>query len=97
MSESGISLTTKVRRTDTVFSSSVGDDLVIFDHEKGVYYGAGTVGEAIWTMMSEARRIDELCDRLMDEFDVDRPTCESEVQAFVQDLVDSGLAQVVTR
>jgi hypothetical protein len=87
----GITLDTRVRRTETVFSSSVGDDLVIFDHNKGAYYGSGPVGEAIWSLIAEERRVDDLCDLLMKRFEVERGSCEAEVLAFLEELGERGL------
>lgn len=83
-----------VRRVETVFSSSVGDDLVIFDHQQGAYYGSGPVGEAIWSLISEERRVAEICDHLMERFEVDRATCETEVLGFLSELHGRGLLEV---
>lgn len=82
---------TTVRRIDTVFSSSVGDDLVIFDHARGAYYGSGPVGEAIWALIEEPLSVSAICDRLMEQFEVDRATCEREVIDFLGDLGTRGL------
>ena len=91
MSAHGLSLQTKVKRVDTVFSSSVGDDLVIFDHAKGAYYGSGPVGDAVWSLIATEQRIESVCDQLMEQFDVDRATCEAEVIEFLDDLFARGL------
>jgi hypothetical protein len=94
MPRTGITLDTRVSRTETVFSSSVGDDLVIFDHDQGTYYGSGPVGEAIWSLIAEERKVADLCDRLMERFEVDRATCEAEVLAFLRELGERGLLKV---
>jgi len=91
----GLSPETLVQRVESVFSSSVGDELVIFDHERGTYYGSGPVGEAVWSALAEPRSIASLTDHLMEQFEIDRATCEADVRAFVQELIGNGLVRVI--
>jgi hypothetical protein len=95
MPDDPLTLDSTVRRADTVFSSAVGDDLVIFDHARGAYYGSGPVGEAIWSLLAEERRVGGLCEALLERFEVDRATCEAEVLAFLTELRARGLLTAV--
>ena len=49
-------------------SSNVADEVVILNHDKGVYYGLGEVGAAIWSALeSGPKSFDELCELITAE------------------------------
>ena len=83
-----------VKAREDVFSTSVGDELVIFDAESGTYFGSGDVGQQIWQELSEKTTANAVCDALMEKFDVDRATCEEQVFAFIAELSKRGLLEV---
>jgi len=80
-----------VRARDDVFATRVKDDLVLFDPEKGKYFGAGRVGAAVWDLVMEGVSVEEIQQQLMDTHDVDRETCEHELHAFLHAMVERGL------
>jgi hypothetical protein len=58
------------------------------------YYGFVGVGSRIWELVQTPVRVDELCARLVDEFDVDRSRCETDALRFLAELRDKGLIEV---
>ena len=88
-----ITLTTRVCAKPTVFGTSVDDDLILFDPESGTYYGAGAVGQKIWDLITDEREVKAVCDDLLEEFDIDRQTCEADVLEFLNTLHAKGLIQ----
>ena len=52
-----------------------------------------SVGARIWALIAQDEdiQVNELCDLLMDEFDVERNTCEREVLEFLSQLRAHGL------
>lgn len=82
-----------VTRKD-VFFTSVSDDLVIFDANQGTYFGSGLVGQQIWSIISEEKSVKVVCDELLEQFAIDRPTCEKQVLSFLSDLKTRGLIEV---
>ncbi|WP_175507768.1 PqqD family peptide modification chaperone [Halomonas korlensis] len=85
---------TLVKRHPSLLSSSVDDDLVLFSAEQGMYYGTQAVGRRIWTLIEDEVSVAEVCDKLLDEFSVDRVTCEREVLQFVEQLANEGMVTV---
>lgn len=83
-----------VRRHPSLLSSTIDEDLVLFSAERGRYYGTQVVGHRIWTLVEEEVSVGALCERLLEEFMVDRATCEREVLHFVQTLADEDLVTV---
>jgi len=89
-----VRLQSSVSARNGVFATTVDDELVLFDPEQGSYFGSGIVGERIWSFLSEERTVSDVCDALMDEFDVERSVCEAEVISFLNALAERTLVKV---
>ena len=89
-----ISLHSSVTAKKSVFGTTIDDDVVLFDPESGSYYGAGIVGNAIWALMSKPHEVREICEKLLEEFEIDAQTCEKEVVTFLNELDANGLIEV---
>lgn len=76
-------------------SSQVSDEVVILNHEQGIYYGMGQVGTTLWQALeSGTRSFDELCLLIRAEYEVDQQTCETDVSALLQELIDKKLVEI---
>jgi hypothetical protein len=58
------------------------------------YYSLSGVGGRIWALLDDAITVEELCARLMTEFDVSPAECRSDVEEFLTHLLDEGLIEV---
>ena len=85
--------TVLVKRAD-LLSSGMDEDTVMFDLNSGRYFGMDVVGSAIWSRLKDPVRVSDLCDLLQQEFDVDQETCERDVLAFLDELLENQLVQV---
>ncbi len=81
-----LDIESRVKRSQSPLSSRVGDDLVLFSVNRGMYYGVPVVGRRIWDLMENQITICAICDQLVREFSVDRDTCENEVLNFIDQL-----------
>jgi hypothetical protein len=61
----------------------------------GMYYGLEDVGAKIWALIAEPRAVSEICDTLLDEYEVEPDVCERDVIALVGELTAKGLAQTI--
>lgn len=75
-----------IHRDGDWLAANVGDELVMMSAAKGNYIGLSAVGARIWELIETPRTIEELCDRLVAEYDVDPATCRAEVDAFLTTL-----------
>lgn len=89
-----MNLENEVMRGEEPLASQVDSDLVIFSAQQGMYYGTQAVGKRIWSLIETPTRVAQVCDRLEQEFEVDRATCEREVIAFLEQLEEEGLIEV---
>ena len=83
---------TIVRRKGDWLSAKVGDELVMMSVEKGRYVGFAEVGARIWELLETPQTVDDLCARLVEEFDVTPDVCRAEVETFLKELEEHGAA-----
>ena len=69
-----------------VIAKMVGSEMVLLDYDRGVYYGLNGVGARVWQLLAGGATMDEVIERLTDEYDVARPALEADVAALLRDL-----------
>ena len=69
-----------------VIAKMVGSEMVLLDYGRGIYYGLNGVGARVWQLLAGGATVDEVIDRLTDEYDVARATLETDVAALLRDL-----------
>lgn len=94
MSQAHISLESVVVQSPEMLMGEVDGDTIMLSMETSKYYGFEAVGGRIWEILTQPQPVRRVCDALAREYDVERPTCEAEVVAFVQRLLDESLVQV---
>lgn len=73
--------------------SKIDDELVFFNQENGKYYGTGPVGAEIWDVLEVPKSFAEICDHLLEKYDVSRDDCERDVGNFVRDMLAGGILE----
>lgn len=87
-----LSLDTIVSRNESNFlSNPVGDEVIILNMETGDYLGLNTVGSSIWDQLSTPQSVNQIIDKLMIEFDVDRETCLAQTLEYLEKINIHGL------
>lgn len=72
-------------------SCELGGETVVLNPDTGIYYGLDPVGTCVWRLLQESRSVREVCDLVVDEFDVSTERCESDLLAFAESLGEHGL------
>lgn len=90
-----ITLDTKVAQSQGVLASSVDNEIVMANINTDKYYGLNSVGTQIWQLLDRPKCLAEICDVLVERYDVERETCQSEVGVLVEKLVDAQILEVV--
>lgn len=83
-----------ISKNPQIISSKMDDEVVMMSVEKGNYYGLNRVGSEIWEKLTKPLTVSHLCDKLMQEFDVEKEQCEREVITYLEKLVSEGLILV---
>lgn len=72
-------------------SSDLGGEVVILNLKSGVYHGLNEVGASIWKLIQEPRTIEEIKQKLLEEYDVEPEQCESDVIELLENLLVAEL------
>lgn len=83
-----------VKRKGVLIEAEVDGELVALHVENGTCYGFNGTATRIWQMVEEPKRLSELRDALMAEFEVDAETCEQDLRALLRELESDGLVDV---
>lgn len=72
----------------------VEDEVVILSMKDGVYYGLNPVGAYIWSQIQEPKRVEEIRNSILWEFDVGKEECEADLMELLKDLLDHSLIEI---
>jgi Coenzyme PQQ synthesis protein D (PqqD) len=83
-----------IRRTPEAVSCELGGESVILDMASGVYFALDSIGTTIWDLLQTPCDMDNLCQALMQEYNVDAARCREDVLVLLQDLAGHGLIKL---
>ena len=75
-------------------SCPLDGDTVILHLGSGTYYGLNAVGSTIWNLIQEPRTIDEIHNRLLQQYEADAGDCERDLLNLLDDLTKAGLVEI---
>jgi hypothetical protein len=81
----------RFRRNNNTISGRLKDEIVIMDIDRGKYFTLNPVATRIWDLLENSLTQEEICNILINEYEVDFKQCIREVQEVMTELVDSGL------
>lgn len=83
-----------IRNNETI-SGRLHDEIVMMDIEKGKYFSMNPVATHIWDLLEEPTSLEELCNTLTLEFEVDALTCKEDVAHFITEMLKLSLLKEV--
>ena len=89
-----IDLSSMATRNEAIVFTDLDDSIVMMDVDEGQYYELETVGAKIWTLIEAPRSVAEICDALVDEFEVDPDTCRDETLEFLKTASEHRIVQI---
>jgi hypothetical protein len=92
--DKAIKLDTIVVASRNQLSSDLSGEVVILSLADGTYYGLGRTGSRIWSLLQEPRRVEEIVEILVDEYDVELDRCRAESLAMLDDLHAHALIEI---
>ncbi|WP_341224748.1 PqqD family protein [uncultured Arcticibacterium sp.] len=82
--------------TEKQVSTSLSGESVILNHEKGSYYSLNEVGTFVWKILEEKEASKELLiSEVLENFDVAKEECSSDLNTLLDDLINEGLVEEV--
>ena len=83
--------TTILSRRAGLMTADMNGSAVMMDIMTGKYYNLGQVGGRIWELLEEPMSVSDLIRKLTAEYDVSAEQCRTDVEPFLNTLVDRGL------
>ena len=82
---------TIVRRLDGLVEAQVDDEILALHIDQGICYAFNVTAAHVWNALGEPRRVGDLRDELLAEFEIDPETCEKQLAEVIELLVAQGL------
>jgi hypothetical protein len=90
-----IKLSTMVKQSIQQVSCNLNGEIAILNLKSTLYFGLDEVGACIWEATAEPRKVSELCERVLQRFNVGEQQCQADVIEFVGRLDEAGLLEIV--
>ena len=89
-----IDLSSVATRNEAIVFTDLDDTIVMMDVDEGQYYELDPIGARIWALIEAPRPVDEICDALAGEYDVDPDTCRQDTLEFLETANEYRIVQV---
>lgn len=89
-----ISMNSMVVVAKDLVSADLGDEIAILHLDNGVYYGLDAVGARIWDLIQQPKRVEELCESILKEYDVEPERCKNDFLDLLEELESQGLVEI---
>jgi hypothetical protein len=89
-----ITIDSIVKTSADQVSADLDGEAVILGLEKSEYYGLREVGASIWRLIQEPRRVVDIRDAILAEYDVEPEPCERDLIGLLAQLASEGLLEV---
>jgi len=86
---------TIVRIAPGQLSTSIGDEAVILNLDRGAYYGLNVSGAGLWRKLEESVHVAELHQWMLSTYDVTPEVARRDLLAHLNKLAELGLIEVV--
>jgi len=89
-----ISDSSTVSVTEENVYCNIEDEVVILDLGEGIYYGLNPVGARIWDLIQKPRKVNDILDILLDEYNVGEEECRNDLIELLEQLSDKKLIKI---
>ena len=76
-------------------SADLSGEAAILNLKTSTYFGLNTVGASIWKLIQEPKKVTEIRDAIIEEYDVAPDRCGRDIVEILQELSKHGLIEVV--
>lgn len=90
-----VDLSSIVVQSKEVVASDIDGEVVMMSIAQGTYSGLDAIGSEIWEMLETPHRISQICEVLMERYDVERERCQEDVLALLNDLASDETINVL--
>lgn len=80
----------------TVMLQRVDDEVLLFNSANGLFFALNEMGAIFWHSMSESSSLQEIFNRITEEYEVEEDLLAQDILTFSQTLVQQGLLNFET-
>lgn len=77
--------------SDQAIANSVGDEMVVLHLANGTYFGLDPIGALLWEGLQSGALASDVCDQILERYEIDRETAENDLRQFLGELASSDL------
>ena len=89
-----VSLSSRVTVRPDILSRALGDDVVLLDLHRGLYYSLDVVGARLWHLLVGQGSLPAVRDALLEDYDVSEARCVDDLLDLIATMRDKGLVDV---
>ncbi len=83
-----------IRRNNNLLFNDIDGEIVMLSIENSEYYGMDKIGSRIWELIENPVSVNELIDKLLEEYDVTRDQCTYDTTGFLEQLAEKKLISI---
>jgi coenzyme PQQ synthesis protein D (PqqD) len=83
-----------VRRRAELLEAEVDGELVALHVDRGTCYGFNSTATKVWALLEQPKRLSQLQDELVAEYDVDPETCRRQLSELLAELEADELVEI---
>ncbi len=75
-------------------SSDLAGEIAILNLKAGAYYGLDDVGARVWNLIQKPKRVSEVRDAILEEYEVEPDRCEQDLLALLEKMAAEELIEI---
>lgn len=89
-----INLDTLINIPEAVYTQEIGEETILLDTERGLYFNLDPIGSRMWQLLREHRALRPAYEVLLKEYAVEPERLETDLLALTAKMIDKGLASL---
>lgn len=89
-----LDVSSKICQSKEIDATDLNEEKVMMNLDKGRYFALNPVGSRIWDIIEKEICVSEIVNVLLNEYDIDKESCEKSVINFLRILKDAELIRV---
>lgn len=91
LAKKNVKLSTVVARSEEVIASEIDGEVVMMNVALGSYSLLDDIGSEIWGLLERPCPVSDLCEKLMERYDVKKDQCQRDLLVFLNELVANNI------
>lgn len=85
--ENIVNLQSVISRNPEIIHSAMDGEVVMMSVDQGLFFGIDIIGAHIWNLLETPEKVEDLIEKLVAFYDVERSICERDTLLFLNDML----------